>query len=617
MSPAVRRPVRPHGTIRQSQVITTFGPGAMVDLPDHSIVVAGLDYWKGYDKQPVFEDRLVAKVEQQLDVRNLKLYAPPAEADDPQAAAAGITGFLFPEWFVAQYTEVRRKPFRARPLVHREALVGDKYAGPDRKKHDVVPVRFVQGCPRGHLSDIDWIGFVHEWATPRCERPLWIEERGTSGDLVDVWILCECGKARSMVHATRQGEATLRYCRGQRPWLGREASERCQEDGVPDSKGMLNRLLLRSASHAYFPQVLRVISIPDRDAALRQAVDKLWDNYLSLVEDASELPKERRRPDVRAALAGFNDEQVWAEIVRRRSAGVAPAAGKPIKQSEIETLLSSDEEIGEDVPEGADFYARRAPLPPGGPLGRAERLVLVHRLREVAALVGFTRFESQVPDIDGELSLDVQRADLARETTWLPAIENRGEGFFVAFKPEEIRNWLARPGVKARAKQLEKGIADWARRHPGATPLPLAPEYVMLHSLSHLLITAVSLECGYAASSIRERIYAGESGYGILLYTGTPDAEGTLGGLVQVGRRLGAHLETALDLGRLCSNDPVCAQHRPDHAQEERFLHGAACHGCLLIAEPSCERRNEYLDRALVVPTVDDGDAAFFSDGEE
>jgi hypothetical protein len=136
----------------------------------------------------------------------------------------------------------------------------------------------------------------------------------------------------------------------------------------------------------------------------------------------------------------------------------------------------------------------------------------------------------------------------------------------------------------------------------------------MLHSLSHLLITSISLECGYAASAIRERIYASETGYGILLYTGTSGSEGTLGGLVEVGRQIEHHLTKALELGRLCSNDPVCAQHEPSNPQEDRFLHGAACHGCLLIAETSCERRNEFLDRALVVNTVEELGSEFFPD---
>ena len=135
----------------------------------------------------------------------------------------------------------------------------------------------------------------------------------------------------------------------------------------------------------------------------------------------------------------------------------------------------------------------------------------------------------------------------------------------------------------------------------------------MLHSFSHSLITAVSLECGYPASSIRERIYALPNvGYGVLLYTGSSDAEGTLGGLIEVGCRIHEHVRSALDLGELCSNDPVCAQHQPDNAHEHRFLHGASCHGCLLIAETSCEQHNDFLDRALVVRTVDNRGTEFF-----
>lgn len=102
----------------------------------------------------------------------------------------------------------------------------------------------------------------------------------------------------------------------------------------------------------------------------------------------------------------------------------------------------------------------------------------------------------------------------------------------------------------------------------------------------------------------------------ILLYTASPDAEGTLGGLVQVADRMGQYLRQAVALGELCSNDPVCAQHEPDNREESRLLLGAACHGCLLLPESSCERRNDFLDRSLVVPTVDSDGPAFF-DGDD
>ena len=138
----------------------------------------------------------------------------------------------------------------------------------------------------------------------------------------------------------------------------------------------------------------------------------------------------------------------------------------------------------------------------------------------------------------------------------------------------------------------------------------------MLHSLSHLLQTAISLECGYSASSLQERIYAlqdntGPGRFGILIYTAATDAQGTLGGLVEAGRSIRSHLRRALESAVLCSNDPVCSQHAPGTPGAAN-LNGAACHGCLLVPETSCELRNDFLDRALVVPTVDSPDAAFF-----
>ena len=245
-------------------------------------------------------------------------------------------------------------------------------------------------------------------------------------------------------------------------------------------------------------------------------------------------------------------------------------------------------------------------------LAAIDKLVLVHRLREVVSLLGFTRFEAVSPDKDGELDLDVIRASLAETITWLPAVENRGEGVFMSFRSEDVARWLARPGVRDRGRQLLEGWRAWAaERHRPEDGFP-GLAYVMLHSLSHMLMTSITLDCGYPASSLRERVYAGDGGYGILIYTGSSDSEGTLGGLVETGRRFGSHLRRAVDDGRLCSNDPVCAEHGPNSQFEGRLLQGAACHGCLLIAETSCEQRNDFLDRALVVPTVGLGDAAFF-----
>ena len=243
-------------------------------------------------------------------------------------------------------------------------------------------------------------------------------------------------------------------------------------------------------------------------------------------------------------------------------------------------------------------------------MAAVERVVLVHRLREVTAQVGFTRFEAMSPDVEGELQMGVQAASLARETTWLPAVENRGEGLFVQFKKAAIEDWMKLPAVVERGRRLLAGFDTWKAAHPHSARKFPGVQYHLLHTISHLLITAVSLECGYPASSIRERVYSLDSGYGILLYTGTPDAEGTLGGLIEAGKQIRKHLPAALDLAKLCSNDPVCAHHEPV-GLDDRNLEGAACHSCLFVPECSCERFNQFLDRALVVPTLGHEDVAF------
>jgi len=231
----------------------------------------------------------------------------------------------------------------------------------------------------------------------------------------------------------------------------------------------------------------------------------------------------------------------------------------------------------------------------------------------VVAQLGFTRFEAAGPDIQGELDIEVERAPIGLDVSWLPATENRGEGVFLRFKADVIDSWLEQDAVKRRDAVLQAGFDLWHKDHEKSRRLYPGLPYYMLHSFSHLLLTAISLECGYPASSLRERVYAAPGQYGLLIYTGSPDAEGTLGGLVDEGRRIRDHVRRGLEMGSLCSNDPVCAFHTPTPHDQQPLL-GSACHGCLLISETSCEQRNDFLDRALVVQTVEGLGAEFFKD---
>jgi len=587
-----------HGQIRRSQVITTYGPGALIDLPHHSAIIGGLDTWPGPARlEEIEEPRLAEKLGILTGVTNPRLYAPPPDSNDPREPPIGIGAWRFPEWFVVQDEAGSEGRERSRRLVHRKALDRGRFDG-----RPVVATRFVRACPRGHVDDVDWRWFAHG-NDDRCMRQLWLDERGTSGDLSDLTVRCECGKQRSMSDATQIELNPLGTCRGARPWLGPHANEDCMQP---------SRLLIRTASNAYFPQVLSVLSLPARESAVVAVVAKLWDD-LQIVDDAQVLDIIKRKPKVADGLASFSDEEVLKAIRDRKAGG---AAERPVKLAELDALAAAPEGFGDDVPIDPDFHARRLP---DGAWRRSqlsagiEGVIQLHRLREVLSLVGFTRLEPEMPDIYGEYETDVQRAQIAIEPSWFPAVENRGEGVFVLLRAEAVRAWLEGPAVKQRLDGLSSGHERWARERDIDRPFPGGP-YILLHTLSHLLIQSLAMRCGYPASSLRERIYADAQAnrFGLLLYTGSPDADGTLGGLVQQARHFEDHLASALRSAELCSNDPICSQHVPGRSLENRWLHGAACHGCALVAETSCEMRNDYLDRALVVPVLGVPDAAFF-----
>ena len=591
-----------HGQLRRSQVITTFGPGALIDLPNDSAIVGGLDTWgpeSGLER--IDEPRLSAKLMVMTRVNDPALYAPPPEPDHRQDKQRGIGGWRFPEWCIVQEVNPGSGPgssSRSRRMVSRTHLDRGKY-----DKQPVVATRFVRACTKGHVDDIDWRRFVHR-GDDSCLRQLWLDERGTSGDLAEQIVRCECGTSRRMSDAVDLGEFPLGTCSGGRPWLGRNTAEPCNEP---------SRLLIRTASNAWFPQVVSVLSLPERGSEVDQAVTELW-SHLEIVSDAAQLGFVRKYPQVADRLARFSDEEVLKAIAARRSGG--PAGDRPIKHTELEVLLGVPEGFDDDIPVDPDFHARRLPESVWRHDRRfdaVEAVIQVHRLREVLALAGFTRLEPVMPNVDGEYDSDVERADIALEPSWFPAVENRGEGILVQLRSAAVLDWLQRDAVKARMSHLIAGHNAWAARRKGDRPYPGGP-YVLLHTLAHLLIQSLALRCGYPAASIRERIFADhtQARFALLLYTASPDAEGTLGGLVQEARRIEQHLRHAFSTAELCSNDPVCAEHVPGHSMEERWLHGAACHGCVLIAETSCEMRNEYLDRALVVPGLALAGAAFF-----
>lgn len=614
-----KKTAKADGQLRQSQLVTTFGPGAIVDLVERAVVIGGLEHW-GYGPKDQFvaldDPRLrrsliprLKALDPDLDLAKEGYFrmAPEGDSREPQPNV-GVRALEFPRWFVCQ--SCRRL---ARALDGFEEKHG-RYRHPCAKNKwsSAVPVRFVAACKRGHLSDFPWVSFAHlEREGGICERQeLYLEEEAI-GDIGRIIVSCKnCDSWSPMSKAT----ILPLTCNGDRPWLGgRAANEPCDQR---------MELLVRTASHAYFAQVVSALRLPDpKPDPLRQRLQEkdVWKAVQKISSPAQLAMVVDLMEHVADAVRGATPDKVLAAIAAENAA-CTTTAERPLRSAEYERIATAPvDELGVVTESNEEFAAFRVPkhridLPKG-----IRGLVIVPELREVRVQVSFSRFDSIEANLQGEYDFKDRKVKPSALTLptgnekWLPAAEVRGEGVFIELDPKRLEEWETSDAVRMRAEQLLRGFS---REALGFFP---GIRFFMLHSLSHLLLTAVSLECGYAASSIRERIYCGQAEDGgpdmaaVMLTTGTTGSEGTLGGLVEEGRRIRHHLREAWDLGRLCSNDPVCAAHDPASESSDRRTEGAACHGCLYIAECSCERFNRFLDRALVVPTIGNDPAlAFF-----
>ena len=615
------------GEIRPSQLMFTYGVGAVIDLPKLSVLVAGLEDWSDAPQhaQPISEERLLGAVRQALPSVSRLLGAPAAGDSGPKFepfggdAGVGVGVIPFPRWLLCPLCrslaplesglfELRHNPYHPDRSAYRHVNCGKTKSPPE-----VVPARFVVACEDGHLDDFPWIAFVHRG--PGCAEPkLSLRETGPGGEVSAMVVRCStCEQERSLAQAFGQEQREkLPLCRGRRPHLRDYDPEGCRRHVRP---------LILGASNLWFPSVISLLAIPGAGDARDQWVADHW-AILNAVKELSGIALLRLVGKL-GPLAELEDEAIWAAIERHRARlaeGVdVDAATADLKTPEWRMLIAP-----EQAPSGNDFRLRAASVPTGYG-GQLRQVVLAERLREVRALVGFTRLDAldELADEAGQVGVRaVRTAPLSRHAPrWVPANEVRGEGIFIQLSEAAVLEWEQRPAVRAREAQFQEAHAAW-RAARGIVPSEAGfpgIRYVLVHTLAHLLMRQLALESGYAAPSIRERIYARPAGddegpmAGLLIYTAAPDSEGTLGGLVALGKpeALERHLDGCLEAARLCASDPLCAERPPD--QSGQTLHAASCHACGFAPETSCERGNKYLDRSLVVPTIERDDLAFFT----
>lgn len=594
------------GGLRPSQMIHTYGPGAVVDLPGLSVVLGGTDNWNVNHSERILEPRLIGAVRAIPGCHLVAEFRTPPWEDDTGSpfdewARIGVPVHPFPRWLRCTgcdlLSPVDRKRFQLDVPVYRPdkaRYLHDKCRG---RRPSAVPARFLIACPDGHLDDFPWEEYVHGGGSCTGGPLLELKEAGRANRATDVRVICKtCGADRLVQDAFGTNASDhLPRCRGRHPHLQRFDAA-CSQP---------TRALLLGASNAWFAVYRSALTIPTVTGEIEQKVAEHWDD-LTDIDDRAEfdfiikrLVKGTGEKALRWVLQ-FDADDVWTAIVDRRAGHQGDTGTGDLRAPEWEAFTAA-------VPPKSDDFRVRALDVPAGFKKTLDHPIAVDRLREVQALCGFTRIDSPA-DIDAGRIAPLWKSP----QSWLPAAEVRGEGLLIRLPEARVEQWEKDYEAGDRYRDLRQATRNWRTRRGLDPAVGMPPaRFVLLHTLAHLLLHQVALECGYSTASIRERLYSRAPGdalgppmAGVLLYTASPDSEGTLGGLVSLSEpsRLASLLRDAVARAKLCSTDPMCADHRAGDLGDT--LHNAACHACMFTPETSCEAGNRYLDRGAVVPIL-------------
>lgn len=597
--------------IRLSHLLGHSSVGAIVRGANGLVVVQDTRQWT--DRQGFSAGKLIPYVERVRAALGLEeqLCEPPVakELANGQVDGTSVPATRFPSWMrCPSCGSLYRWPWRNGQPDHAPHC---NYQG--CKNHPKLEqVTWVLAHPEGYLADVPWHFLAHQGARDPSQRNCKVQdqlrliERGYEERIL------RCGACRA---GTRfRGDERVGFGQGRmQPWTKDDLVPPIEvgEEGDQD----LAQVLVINDTRVYVPVAESVLVIPPESRVRKgTVVDRLYRNS----GDRSRIDGARtplaRKGVIRTLATEYRCSTKDIETALADLARGYPLYGEnltpgQLRESEFKAFL----EVLPDQREDEDLVTRNRSdewreLGISVDLGTNEQeivngvrhLVRVDRLKAVKVFKGFSR-------LGGE---EIVPPDIVGESDWLPAIELYGEGIFLALDEDRLKVWEQTPAVVSRLNRLLPRFAQSGRDVPN----PLTTRFMLLHTLSHLLMRQIESEGGYPAASLIERIYcasAPEPMAGILIHVAVPDIAGSLGGLAELSepRRFLGILIRALEHSRWCSLDPVCSEHE---GQGPGLLNRAACHACALVPEPACEYGNTLLDRGFVKDDAANGLPSFF-----
>ncbi|MFF7710744.1 DrmB family protein [Pseudomonas sp. NPDC007930] len=632
--------------IRLGQLIAPFGPGSIY-TDKHGIpnIVCGLDFWhKQRDERGNWREDETAMRKHLIDEPRLsallqvpRFRQPPeycVDDQNPGLSRLEIQTHRFPTWYVDSLSgRMRRFNLETKKLAPLQKGEKAKWR----------PVRFISVCSHGHMADFPW----KAWCGCTCPGDAGLVLNDSGGpDLRSVKVSCSACKkwktlagSMGMERNKESGKIDISGlksagidCSGERPWLGR-AAQPCQEPPVA---------VLINQSNIYFGKILSSIYLPDMTS--EQAVSDIQkilrqnEGDLTAIKTLLSLHQHKYalgmlHDILRPHYSSLPDDDSIMKAMDSLSQGTSLAGSGPLPvmaESEPQIFRRSEynvlrNEVGPGVDPELRVIHSRIPQCLKPWFGRIN---LVERLRETRVLCGFERLIRAKEPLESMPSSAMNQLFLHPPEPafqWLPAIKNYGEGIFVELNEDAVRQWLTN-NTKWLTDRLDQAFVERMANETNLMP-PLqsnnrmpqwAARYLLVHSLAHILINQMVFECGYSSAALKERIFVSSDPEApmaaFLIYTAAGDSEGSLGGLVRIGRPelFEPMVLRALSRASWCSADPVCSENLGGTGS--RRVNKAACHACVLLPETACETVNSGLDRAMVVGTPEAPHHGFLTD---
>jgi hypothetical protein len=597
--------------LRQSSLILGTGPGALTVLQDGStVIIPGVDAWyvsrSAPQVQRIPNDVIVNDPQLQKNLGVDFFVLPPAEGVSEQKDTNFIPTTLFPTWLLCYTCNALEKvsePIRVRCS---RCLANGK------KSRKMVQINFVVACEDGHLDEFPWVEWVHRGKSNVCSEPQLSFRASGVVQLSSQQVYCDTCKKRRNLSGTSKGwedgttelsrnleSSELFLCHGARPWLN-QTSTACEKQIL---------MVLRSSSNIYFASTVSSILVPSKsgrhsDAMARINSSNRKGTYLGML-----FTQDYDYSKIASAilvLEGAHYKGVSEVDLAGALSEEFPhdSAAEPVNLDEPLPFDRTPEWEALSQPrEDGDMVVRLSGSFTDHELGLS-RVHAVPLLKKTTALKGFTRLKPR--DISAAHGRQLQRREpFSKSANWLPAIQQTGEGIFITLDSEKLDSWASSPAVTKRAQIVTRNLISGNRTIPNVTP---DSKFLLLHTLAHVLIQELVIECGYTSAALTERIYSEGMQSGILIYTASSSADGTMGGLVEMSETavLVTALENALSRARWCSNDPVCME-LGKVGQGNSGSNLAACHSCCLLPETSCEHFNQGLDRGLLIGDTTNG----------